>query len=245
MVHFFDIHYVKGFDWYQQFYTDYAGEKAIGDTTVSYVRDPSVPRRIAEFDSNAKLLFSLRNPIDRAFSHYWHEKKKRKIAFKFEEVFTNYDLYQSWVVPGFYYQHLERFYKYFPKEHVLVILVDDIEKDPQATIRQVFAFLGVDAHFVPSVLHRRANTAWYQPVGLEKAEQNLRTLLVKPIWELMPEQVRKSVQNRYFGRLSLGKIESEYDRGMDKDVRAQLHEIFRPENEKLAELINRDLSFWR
>jgi hypothetical protein len=240
MVHFFDIHYVKGLDWYQQFYADWAGERAIGDTTVSYIRDLLVPRRIAEYNSEVKFIFSLRNPIERAFSHYWHEKKKRKIAFEFEEVFANYDLYQSWIVPGFYYQHLQRFYEYFSEEQVLVILVDDVKKDPEGTIRKIFTFLGVEPSFVPSILSRQVNKAWYRPNMLQKMKQRL----TNPIRKLMPERVKHILKRDILSSENFGQIQSEYDRGMDPEVRAQLRRIFQPENEKLARMLDRDLSIW-
>lgn len=244
MVHFFDIHFREGLAWYQQFYADFAGEKAIGDTTVSYIREPAVPERIAAHEPNAKLIFSLRNPIDRAFSHYWHEKKKRKIAFKFEEVFANYDLYQSWVVPGFYYRHLTRFYDCFPEEQILVILVDDIANDPGATVRRVFTFLDVEPGFVPPSLHKRANAAWYRPIGFERLGQDLYAVLTRLVRTLLPAQVRRVVKERYLGGETPGRIRSEYEEGMKPETRAQLREIFRPENEKLAALLGRDLSAW-
>ncbi|MEL6493217.1 MAG: sulfotransferase domain-containing protein, partial [Cyanobacteria bacterium J06621_3] len=112
-IHYFTINYYKGLSWYQQYYQEQLNETMIGDTTPSYIRDPFVPRRIFNYCADAKIIITLRNPIDRAFSHYWHEKKKKKIAFDFSEVIRNYDLYQNWIVPGFYYEHLQKFYEWF------------------------------------------------------------------------------------------------------------------------------------
>jgi hypothetical protein len=243
MIHFFDIHYAKGFDWYREFYIDRSGEKMIGDTTVSYIRDTMVPQRIDDYNPDAKLIFSLRNPIERAFSHYWHEKKKRKIAFEFQEVFANYDLYQSWVVPGFYYRHLQRFYEHFPEEQLMVVLVEDMARDPQAVIQRIFTFLGVAPDFIPSILHRQVNEAWYRPRRSQEISRRLYAL-TRPIRQLVPERVRQLLKDVLFGGENPGQIQSEYDRGMDPEVRAQLREVFQPENEKLARMLNRDLSSW-
>ncbi len=230
-IHFFDIHYSKGVEWYRQFFDDYAGEKAIGDTTTSYIWDASAPARIAEYDPAAKIIFSFRNPIERAFSHYWHEKKKGKIAFAFREVFENYDLFNIWITTGFYHRYLVHFYDYFPTENILVLIYEDMKKDSGAFVRTAYTFLEVDADFEPSILNKRLNPAWYRPPWLD--------VLPRPIYNLVPKLIKRLVR-----QLFPKQFESEYDRGMDSDVRAQLAEIFRPENEKLATLINRDLSFW-
>ncbi len=64
---------------------NYSIQKIIVDNTTSYARDPLAPKRIYNYNPKSKIVFLIRNPIDRAFSHYWHEKRKLKINFKFEE----------------------------------------------------------------------------------------------------------------------------------------------------------------
>jgi hypothetical protein len=239
-IHFFDIHYFRGLAWYEQFYKDYNGEKMIGDTTSSYIRDPLVPKRIADYKLDAKLLVSLRNPIERAFSHYWHEKKKRKIAFAFNEVFENYDLFQNWIIPGFYRQHLENYYKYFSKEQILVVIFEDIARNARGFLQQVFGFLDVDANFAPTVLEVKINEAWYQRTTGEKVKHFIGLLYEKVISKFMFPQSK----DRYVGEMDLSRGASEYEEGMDAFIRDRLQEIFRKENERLGELVNRDLSFW-
>ena len=239
-IHFFDINYFRGFAWYEQFYKDYSGEKMIGDTTSSYIRDPLVPRRIADYKLDAKVLVSLRNPIERAFSHYWHEKKKRKITFAFSELFENYDLFQNWIIPGFYRQHLENYYKCFPKEQILVVIFEDIAKNAHGFLRQIFGFLDVDSDFIPSVLEVKINEAWYHPRTMKKVKDFIWLLFSKAMNKFMFHK-NKSRDAR---EMDLSRSVSEYEEGMDRSLRARLQEIFREENERLGELINRDLSFW-
>jgi hypothetical protein len=243
--HFFTFNYVKGLDWYKElFYSGWSNQSVVGDTTPSYIRDEQAPRRIFDYNPNSKIIFSLRNPIDRAFSHYWHEKKKGKIAFEFCEVLENYDLYHNWVVAGFYHLYLQRFYEYFPSEQVLVMIYEDLLEDPSSFIREIFEFLEVDPNFIPSVLHRRVNKAWGRPKGFQKVKRDIYTILSWPIRQLIPKQIRESLKKQYLGAESPVKAKTEYDYGMDEDVRARLCEIFRPENEKLSALIDKDLSRW-
>lgn len=242
-LHFFDINYHRGFDWYRRFFQASERGLRIGDTTSSYVRAPEVPGRIHEYNPEARIIVSLRNPIDRAFSHYWHEKKKQKIAFRFEELFENYDLFESWIATGFYFQHLKRFYEYFPEHRVLVLVFEDIQANPEAFIRRVFEFLDVDASFEPQVLHSRVNVAGRNFEGAAKLKQRTRGYALR-VWKALPERTRTFLKSRGLGSGSMPRVETEYEKGLDAEIRAQLREIYEPYNALLAEHLGRDLSMW-
>ena len=74
---------------YHSFFSN-IDSKILYDPTPSYIRSPFTPKRISEYNNNAKLLIIARNPIERAFSHYWHEKKKDLYNFQFDECTVNY-----------------------------------------------------------------------------------------------------------------------------------------------------------
>ena len=61
---------------------------------------------------------------------------------------------------------------------------------------------------------------------------------------LLPWNLKERLQRRYLFDLDSNGVKSEYDRGMNNALRAEIRNIFKSENEKLGELINRDLSFW-
>ena len=242
--HYFTMNYHKGLRWYRTKYEDYSGEKAVGDTTPSYIRDFYAPSRIAEYNRNAKLIFTFRNPIDRAFSHYWHEKKKRKIAFKFSEVLENYDLYENWIVAGFYYQHLSRYYEYFEKDQILVLIFEDLKENSHSFLKTIFRFLDVDDSFVPSVIEKKVNVAWLYPRDINKNDKFIlikdlaNRLVVKKFYQRVANKINKSFR-------SIGLSSSEYyDIGISPEMRAKLNDIFHKENQKLSQAIGRDLSHW-
>lgn len=158
-IHYFDIHYDEGPDYLNRYYGRWNGEAFSADTTSSYSRDPEAPWRIHEHNPDAKIIIALRNPIDRAFSHYWHEKKKGKIAFSFKEWERNYDLYENWIAAGFYTRQLERFAKFFPKDRILVLIQEEMLADPKFTLRILFEFIGASPGFQPSWLNKRVNAA--------------------------------------------------------------------------------------
>jgi hypothetical protein len=243
MLHFFDIHYERGFEWYRSFFKDANHAVRIGDTTVSYARDPNAAKRISEFDPNVLIIFCLRHPIERAFSHYWHEKKKGKIAFRFEELFENYDLFNDWVRPGFYAEHINRFYEYFPKNQMLILLVDDIESNPLDVIRQMYIFLEVDAEFQPPSLKKRVNKAWFKPSSAQKIVTSIGNK-VHHTGRFIPKTIKEMIKRTGLKPSWLINPRSEYDLGMPAHIREQLLNIFRPEVKNLSNILQRDLNRW-
>lgn len=240
---FFTIHYHKGYDWYKQFYEQVDHEKRIGDTTPAYLRSEKACRRISQDVPDAKLIVCLRHPVDRAYSHYWHEKKKSTIDFKFEEVLENYDLYQNWLEPGFYHQHLQRYLKYFSRNQLLILFHDQLEKNNQSFIRNVFRFLEVDEQFKPSVLGKRINEAGYKRDslynGFKTSASFLESLGIKKTFEpLKSIPGYDSFKDKVFDR-------GDYDNGMDDSIREKLIEIFLPEIRELEKLVERNLDHWR
>ncbi|MEX0322900.1 MAG: polysaccharide deacetylase family protein [Puniceicoccaceae bacterium] len=169
-VHYFDIHHHSGTDYYQPHYDEWAGEPLIGDTTSSYMRHPEVAERIHHYNPQAKIIATVRNPVDRAFSHYWHEKKKAKIQFEFEEWHSNYDLFESWIATGFYSMHLDRFEKLFGRENMLVLVQEEMLENPKAALQSVFSFLGVDSEFECPHALRKVNVAPPSRAGQPKTE---------------------------------------------------------------------------
>ncbi len=228
MLHFFDIHFESGVDWYREHYRAASGALAIGDTTASYGRASLAPERIAEYAPHAKLVFALRNPVDRAFSHYWHEKKKGRFDFAFEEVFSNYDLFDSWVVTGFYHLHLRRFLEQFSRDQILVLVTEEIAADPEAALKGLYGFLGVDPAFRPRIAHQRSNRA-HGPAaaGRDSAGTRIRERLARAL-----------------GPLGRASRPSEYELGVPADARRALQAIFAPHNRALEACLGRSFDPW-
>ena len=70
---------------------DADGKKILGEASVSYLFYPSVPKKIFEYNKNAKIIIILRNPIERAFSHYLMDERLGYVNIGFEEIFKSKD----------------------------------------------------------------------------------------------------------------------------------------------------------
>ena len=127
-----------------------------------YLFNPLVPKRIFETIPQVKLIVLLRNPTERALSHYLHEARRHRDplpcyeALQAEEERLKPDLatqnyksrtfiYFSYKSRGLYRQQLERYWQYFPCEQILVLNSSDLFRNTDPTLKKVFEFVGVDA----------------------------------------------------------------------------------------------------
>ncbi|MBT63916.1 MAG: hypothetical protein CML13_11970 [Puniceicoccaceae bacterium] len=231
-IHFFDMHTSHGVDWYhRQFPTSAKGIPF--DSTPSYGRSPLAPNRIAQYNPKAKILITARDPVERAFSHYWHEKKKLRFNYTFDEALKNYDLFANWIEPGLYAHTAERFLEYFPREQVHIAFFDDLRSDPQHFLKEILEFIGVDSKFQPEVLERKINAAG---ISAPRTAKFIRKALGKPTLapcfrdalirlRLVPPPEKLSAQSNDFVR--------------------ELTRIFLPDIEALEKLTNRELKSWK
>ena len=88
-VHFFDNKYHMGIEWYERFFEG-SEAQAIGEVTPSYLYYGHVAGRIKEHVPDVKMIALLRNPAERAYSHYWnivanHKKRNEPFDMTFEE----------------------------------------------------------------------------------------------------------------------------------------------------------------
>lgn len=239
-VHYFDIFYEEGEKWYSDYFSDYDGERVIGEETPTYIRDEMAPKRIAETLPDVKLIFTLRNPIDRAFSHWWHEKSKGKHSFEFSEVLQNYDLYQNWIVPGFYYRHLTRFTQHIPRDQIKICFFDDLVEDDSAYVQDVYSFLDVDDDYVPSLINQKVNEGRFRGVNRESIYGSMVSVYTKVAPEAAID-IFRPLHRRFMEILA---SQTEYDEGMDEEIRERLERQYVNDIGSLSEYVGRDLNHW-
>ena len=142
-IHFFDYNYGKGIEWYRkQFPGKFIRLKITGEASPYYLFHPLVPQRVFSCCPNAKFIVLLRNPVDRAYSHFMMEKKRGDEPLTFEEAINiepqiinneenkiiNNPEYRSishqrssYLARGMYYSQIKRWLNYFPKKQFLFI----------------------------------------------------------------------------------------------------------------------------
>jgi hypothetical protein len=170
-VSFFDRHYAKGERWYRAHLPARRRDKLVGEASPSYLFHPLAPKRAARLVPDARLIALLRDPVDRAFSHYQHEVALGREPLSFEDAMDREDermrgelehmlhdatyFSHAWwnytyLARGRYAEQLERWFASFPREQLLVLFTEELAADTPATYRGVLEFLRVDAIDLPS-----------------------------------------------------------------------------------------------
>ena len=169
-VSFFDRHYAHGERWYRA-HMPARRRSLVGEASPSYLFHPLAPGRVASMLPDALLIALLRNPVDRAFSHYQHEVALGREPLSFEDAIDreeermrgevermlrepSYFSHAWWnytyVARGRYAEQLERWFVHFPRERLLVLFTEELAADTAGTYRRVLDFLGAGTHDLDS-----------------------------------------------------------------------------------------------
>lgn len=224
---FFDCHYDKGLEWWEQEYFADCGDcQAVGEKSANYFFNPESPERLAASLPEARLICCLRNPIDRFCSEYFMRLRQGREQ---ETTLATYAHADSELVQrGLYRRQLERFLEYYPRERLHVSIYEDKTIDAVEFIAAQYRFLGVNADFVPP-----SATIQVKAGAFENRHPWLYKLSRLTL-------ARRSPLRGLYTRLR----PAEQEPDLDAPTRDKLLELFRPENEKLEELLGRKLDCW-
>ena len=189
-VHFFDLRYHRGLDWYKaQFPLAWRMRRTPGDRVQTgeaspyYLFHPHAPARIKQAMPGVKLIAMLRNPVERAYSHYQHEFRKHRETLTFEEAVAReperlrgelermlenprYNSREhrrhAYVTRGVYVDPLQQVRRLFGEKQLLVIKSEDYFAAPDTTLRQVIEFLELPSR-EPRTFARK-NIGSYAPI---------------------------------------------------------------------------------
>lgn len=173
-VHFFDNNFPKGLTWYRSQFPSYLHKYyrsrilkqdfITGEASPYYIFHPHAPKRIAASLPHVKLIALLRNPVDRAYSHYSHQVERGYEKLSFEEAllreeertagegtklamredyFSYNYLHYTYLARGIYVDQLQTWMNLFRREQILLIKSEDFYQDTPAILKQILVFLNV------------------------------------------------------------------------------------------------------
>ena len=158
-VHYFDrekyFQYRKpDYQIYHDFFEPKPGQHLWGETTPVYMYWYDVPRRIWEYNPDMKLIFLLRNPIKRAYSHWNMQRERGYDELPFLEALQQEEKRRRESLPhqnrrfsyldrGFYSEQIKRLRAYFPQDQFLILRSKALRDHPQKTLHQITDFLGL------------------------------------------------------------------------------------------------------
>lgn len=211
-------------------------DQVAGEGSTGYLRHARhVAPRLAKFIPDVRLIFLLRDPVDRAYSDYWFRLHTGHIPLKksFADCAKDPD---HWVFHGSHYLNgLETFYEHLDRDQVLVLLTRDLASRPEDTLERAWSHVGVDSNFSLGTTSRHNVTRYPRSPTVLRAIGRLFPNLSQ--WASSMPWLRPIRSRLLFSRYS-SKPE------MSTEVRAQLVDRFESEILEVSRLIDRDLSDW-
>lgn len=239
----------KGLTHYAKFFEGCHGAMRVGEASTAYLYGEKTPRMIVEAIPDVRLIAILRNPVDRAFSHYLHrcglgqETRSFKQAIEEESslIHTNLEnrTHYSYVDRGMYARQIQNYLKYFDSSQLLILLFDDLVEDSQKVVKKCFDFLGVNPN-IPLDTSRKHNAS----IAVRLKFLNRLIFEKNPLGTLFANMLPLHQKNRireFMRRLNYKTIPKAK---IDEDIRKELIEVFRVPNEELERITNRKLNHW-
>jgi hypothetical protein len=227
---------------YKKLFENAQSNQFCGEASVSYLYSTQAAKNIFEYNPNAKIIILLRNPTERAWSHFQMETKMKITTNNFHNEFNkNKSLdYPLWgrdpifLSGGKYYEQVKRFLEVFPKEQLLICRYEDYKNDAAQTINTILKFIGVNVDTDSfDVKNKIANEARKSIVDDILPSGSLKSSLRKIAQSLGLHSLLKNV----FSKKNQGKIPNE--------VKVLLNEYYSDDIIKLEKLLQTNLSNWK
>ncbi len=229
--------FARGADSYSLHFAGAEKSLARGEASPGYICHPEVPARIHALLPDVKLILTVRNPIKRAVSQYWDNRRHLNEPLTFAQALDAYlsDDYQpdkiGYFSRGVYMRYIRRYLQYFPREHLLILPFEEMISAPAAFYRRIFSFLGVDENFSDEKFTQAFNPTevWKNPF--------YQMLIRRPRYQrYLPRKLRRLF---YWGtktRFSAPPI--------DEASKQKLIRFYRPWNDELRSFLGAELPDW-
>ena len=230
---------------YLSLFRDGEGMAIRGESSSHYLADPASAERIHEAVPDAKIITILRDPVQRAFSHYLlFGRRGEQPAFNqvIRQCIERRPPYDNaafnLVDMGLYHQQLQHYYQFFSPEQVLVVSFQKLQDQPADVLGEICDFLGVDGGAVNDIDTDRASNPYMQPSNRLFGKLLSSNILTSFGLKIIPRPLLQKI--RYGLLLKPGEKPE-----LDAETRRLLTEIYEPEVGRLEELLNRDFaSLW-
>lgn len=246
---FFSTHkkfgqYHRGPKFYQKNFSGYRGEREIGEASTVYMYDPKSPELLKRHLGQIRLIFILRDPIERVYSNYWQSVKGGLKLPRFENfIRTGNPHAKELIYVSRYDLHLKRYFEYFPEKRVLILFFDDLVSDPRKFFSAITKFL--DLPSIPGTIDYSVRV---NPSSIPRSKVIARLLKYRPaiqaVKEAVPDKWGPALRRYLEGMRSRIQVPFDYPE-MDETSRAFLTEQLFGTIERLETMLAIDLSRWK
>lgn len=231
----------RGWDWYAQQFDHVQSAAQRGEASTMYFDSTDSAHLLRTYLPSVRLIFCLRHPVDRVYSHYWFERQSEYLPDFDEMVHTRHRRLEWYVHQSHYRVHLDRFASHFPPEQIHLVLDSDLADAPGSTLADVHRYLELEPLPVSVDAPRRRNVASAsRSVGLNRLLTQHRGEWTRYVPSRLTPVFRKTKE------WVLRQNAQPFDYPpMNSDVRAVLVDEFSEDVDAVERMLDRDLSAWR
>jgi hypothetical protein len=229
-----------GMDWYLRLFEGAGDAAYAGESSVSYTARPWVSeceRRIHDFNPEARLIYLMRDPVERTISHYWHFVNDGREDLDMLSAVRRKDDY---VARSAYAMQLGPYVERFGRDQVFVLTLEELNADPAATFRRLFSWLGVspdvtvDTRTSYNVSPKELRQTRRHCVPLDTAWKHWRWKQVK---RRLPAAIPAALERATYRPIDKARVDA-------RPAVEYLRPILREHTRELAALTGRDFSEW-
>ncbi len=232
---FFNDHWQRGEAWYHSLFPPTRDARAVGEVSNTYIFSADAAARMSEYYPAMRAVASLRNPVDRAFSHWLFLRRNAEVSGTFEECLTQRpDLLDR----GQYARLLDPWFTQLGRDRVLVLVFDDFVATPLPVYNRMLQFIGVDAVAQATLddSDRLAASAPRSTIAARAVK-----FAANAVRRAGRPEVIQWVKDSPIPRLLYRTYSREERPTMDPATRQKLNAHFAPDVKKLGALMDRDL----
>ena len=239
-----DLYYkakvVSKIESYNKLFVKKSNKQILGEASVSYLFYKDVPEKIFAYNKKAKIIIILRNPVERAYSHYLMDYRLGYVKVSLDDILSNSIsknhllFYQQYIELGFYYNQVKRYIDVFGRENVCVKLYDQLNEDNKSFTNKIISFLNLEL---------QDNIDFKLPYNRSKSSKNSFiqklysfSFLRKSISFLSPNFIIRFLNKKFF---------NQKPQRITEILENKLLDLYSEDILLLEKMLNLDLSSWK
>jgi len=212
----------------------------LGEASVSYLFYSDVANKIYDYNHKAKIIMILRDPIERAISHYNMDKRLGYVKTSLENILDdisskdNILFYQQYIQLGLYYSQVKKYFDVFGKENVCVMLYDDMKHDNNIFTNKVISFLGLeeDLNIDFETPYNSYKKSSFRFINFLYSISFIRKTIIK----LLPYSLLQKINNSFF---------TKKETKISKELEMRLYDLFINDILLLEQMLGIELKLWK
>lgn len=230
-------------DKYLNLFENSNNEKFIGEASATYLYFEGTAERIKKFNPNSKIIIILRNPMERAFSHYLMDRDRygtednaSEVVLMDEDYTGKYGFHgldvNPYIFPSLYTKHIKKYLEVFGTENVKIIFFEDMIQDQENTLLDLLKWLGLTTN---KFKFDKENKNPYRKVRYPKIYSLLEVRLIRKLKSLISPKLKKHILNFLYQPADKPKLSTELKNTMYDN-------FFKQDINELAELLKINLN---